>query len=63
MKEKISEALKDQFRPEFLNRIDDIIIFNYLRKTEIQRPLGLSSQLNRAGDKRVGGKKVEQVVA
>jgi len=37
MKEKISEALKDQFRPEFLNRIDDIIIFNYLKKTEIRR--------------------------
>ena len=37
MKEKISEALKEQFRPEFLNRIDDIIIFNYLKKTEIRK--------------------------
>ncbi|GAH90295.1 unnamed protein product, partial [marine sediment metagenome] len=30
LKEKVSEALKESFRPEFLNRIDDIIIFNYL---------------------------------
>jgi len=29
-KEKINAALKDYFRPEFLNRIDDIIIFDIL---------------------------------
>ncbi|MBC7836688.1 AAA family ATPase [Acetobacteraceae bacterium] len=29
-KEKVSSALKDYFRPEFLNRIDEIIIFNIL---------------------------------
>jgi len=37
MKEKTMEALKEQFRPEFLNRIDEIIIFNYLRKPEIKK--------------------------
>ncbi|MBU4204787.1 AAA family ATPase [Patescibacteria group bacterium] len=37
MKDKITEALKDQFRPEFLNRIDEIIIFNYLRRPEIKK--------------------------
>jgi len=37
MKEKIMEALKEQFRPEFLNRIDEIIIFNYLKKVEIKK--------------------------
>jgi len=37
MKEKTLEALKDQFRPEFLNRIDEIVIFNYLRKEEIKK--------------------------
>jgi len=31
-KERIKEALKDSFRPEFLNRIDEIIIFNSLDK-------------------------------
>ena len=35
MKDKINDSLKDQFRPEFLNRIDEIVIFNYLKKEEI----------------------------
>ena len=34
MKENINEALKEQFKPEFLNRIDDIIIFRKLTKAE-----------------------------
>jgi ATP-dependent Clp protease ATP-binding subunit ClpB len=32
MKEKVMGALKDHFRPEFLNRLDDIIIFDVLSK-------------------------------
>lgn len=31
-KEKVMGALKDHFRPEFLNRLDDIIIFDVLSK-------------------------------
>ena len=34
MKDNINEALKEQFKPEFLNRIDDIIIFRKLTKEE-----------------------------
>jgi len=34
MKESINEALKEQFRPEFLNRLDDIIIFRKLTREE-----------------------------
>jgi len=30
VKEKITDSLKDHFKPEFLNRLDDIIIFNPL---------------------------------
>ena len=30
MKENISKALKEKFRPEFLNRLDDIIVFHRL---------------------------------
>jgi len=37
LKEKVMEALKEHFRPEFLNRIDEIIIFNYLGKPEIKK--------------------------
>ncbi|MEE9200956.1 MAG: AAA family ATPase, partial [Candidatus Brocadiales bacterium] len=35
--ERIKGALKEVFRPEFLNRIDDIIIFNRLSKKEIHK--------------------------
>ncbi|MFH1401659.1 MAG: AAA family ATPase [Parcubacteria group bacterium] len=36
LKEKVMASLKDNFRPEFLNRIDEIIIFNYLGRQEIK---------------------------
>ena len=34
VKENINEALKKQFRPEFLNRLDDVIIFHKLTKED-----------------------------
>ncbi len=30
MKDKVMESLKDHFRPEFLNRIDDVVVFDIL---------------------------------
>lgn len=36
-KEKVMDALKEQFRPEFLNRLDDIIIFDVLTKEALTR--------------------------
>ncbi len=39
--EKVMEALKATFRPEFLNRIDDIIIFNKLTKENILTIAGM----------------------
>ncbi len=41
MKEKIMSSLRDQFKPEFLNRIDEIVIFDYLKKEEIQKIVDL----------------------
>jgi ATP-dependent Clp protease ATP-binding subunit ClpC len=35
MKGKVSDELKSHFRPEFLNRIDDIIVFHQLTKDQI----------------------------
>ncbi|MEU4551574.1 ATP-dependent Clp protease ATP-binding subunit ClpC [Micromonospora violae] len=35
MKQKVNDELKQHFRPEFLNRIDDTIVFHQLRQTEI----------------------------
>ncbi len=37
MKEKLMESLKNTFKPEFLNRVDDIIIFNQLTKDETKQ--------------------------
>ena len=37
MKETIMVELKKQFRPEFLNRIDDIIVFHSLNKEDISQ--------------------------
>jgi ATP-dependent Clp protease ATP-binding subunit ClpC len=35
MKTKVQEALKVHFRPEFLNRIDEVIVFHELSKPEV----------------------------
>jgi len=35
MKGKVSDELKNHFRPEFLNRIDDVIVFHQLSEEEI----------------------------
>ncbi|MDO8424879.1 MAG: AAA family ATPase [bacterium] len=55
LKEKVMASLKDNFRPEFLNRIDEIIIFNYLGKTEIKRIVELELQkvINRLAAKEI----------
>ncbi|HKB70195.1 MAG TPA: ATP-dependent chaperone ClpB [Thermoanaerobaculia bacterium] len=37
MKAKVTEALTRHFRPEFLNRIDDVVVFHRLREEEIER--------------------------
>jgi ATP-dependent Clp protease ATP-binding subunit ClpC len=35
MKQKVNDELKQHFRPEFLNRIDDTIVFHQLKEDEI----------------------------
>jgi len=37
MKNRVTDELKQHFRPEFLNRIDDIIVFHQLSEEEIVR--------------------------
>ncbi|MDQ6783934.1 MAG: ATP-dependent Clp protease ATP-binding subunit [Actinomycetota bacterium] len=41
MKLKVHDALKNHFRPEFLNRIDDIIVFHELTKDEVTEIIDL----------------------
>ena len=41
MKERVTEELKRTFRPEFLNRVDEIIVFHSLNEEHIKRVVGL----------------------
>ena len=41
MESRVNEALRSHFRPEFLNRIDDTIIFHSLRRDELRQIIGL----------------------
>jgi ATP-dependent Clp protease ATP-binding subunit ClpC len=41
MKQKVTDELKQHFRPEFLNRIDDTIVFHQLTEEEIVRIVDL----------------------
>src|SRR3546814_12157854 len=41
MKEKVNEALKQHFRPEFLNRIDETIVCHELSKDEVTQIVDL----------------------
>ncbi|MEO7190519.1 MAG: ATP-dependent chaperone ClpB [Vicinamibacterales bacterium] len=37
LKRELTEALRQHFKPEFLNRVDDIIFFHALRREDIRR--------------------------
>ncbi len=49
MRDAVHDALKARFLPEFLNRIDDIVIFHPLQKGEIRKIVGL--QLRQLADR------------
>ena len=44
LRNKVMGALKEQFKPEFLNRVDEIVIFDYLSKSEIKQIVDLELQ-------------------
>ncbi|HUY62772.1 MAG TPA: AAA family ATPase [Candidatus Paceibacterota bacterium] len=54
-KEKIMDALREHFRPEFLNRLDDIIIFDRLSKEALVQIVEnqVEEVLKRLADKRI----------
>jgi len=41
MRKKLSESLKRAFRPEFINRLDAVIIFRSLNREDIQKIVSL----------------------
>ena len=44
MRSRVMDAMRNSFRPEFLNRIDEIIIFHGLQQTELRRIVKLQVQ-------------------
>lgn len=45
MRKRVLQALRSHFRPEFLNRVDDIILFHPLSRVELRQIVGI--QINR----------------
>jgi len=41
MEKRVMDALRSTFRPEFLNRVDEIVIFNSLGQEEIKKIVGI----------------------
>jgi ATP-dependent Clp protease ATP-binding subunit ClpB len=54
-KNKINSALKDYFRPEFLNRVDDIMIFDILSMESIRKivEIQVNQIVKRLADKQI----------
>ncbi len=60
IKEKVLGALKDHFRPEFLNRLDDIIVFDVLSKDAIKEIVNIQVDIIK---KRLAEKEIELKVS
>ena len=45
VKERVTEAVKEFFKPEFLNRLDETIIFDVLSKDEVKMIVGLQIEI------------------
>jgi len=56
MKNKVLEALRQQFKPEFLNRVDEIVVFDSLMPEDLAKIVDL--QLEEV-QKRLAGKKIK----
>ena len=63
VKEKVLSTLKEHFRPEFLNRLDDIIIFDILSKAAIKEIVNIQIDIikRRLRDKEINLSVTEQV--
>jgi ATP-dependent Clp protease ATP-binding subunit ClpC len=49
MRKKLTEALKKVFRPEFINRVDSVVVFRSLNKEDIQNIVKL--ELNKVSER------------
>jgi len=55
VRRQLTEALREHFKPEFLNRVDEIIFFHALGKAEIRRiiDIQLAALLRRLEDRKI----------
>ncbi len=60
VKDKVASALKDHFRPEFLNRLDDVIIFDVLSREAIKEIVSIQVDVVK---KRLAEKEIELMVS
>ncbi len=60
VKGKVTKSLKDHFRPEFLNRLDDIIIFDILSETAIAEIVNIQLDIVK---ERLVGKEIKLIVS
>jgi ATP-dependent Clp protease ATP-binding subunit ClpB len=65
MKKRVMEAMQVNFRPEFLNRIDEVIIFHSLRKDQLQQIIKIQTQRlqTRLGDRKMSLKLSDAALA
>ncbi len=55
VEERVMSAVRETFRPEFLNRIDDVIVFDRLTREDLRRivEIQLGSLTDRLGNRRI----------
>lgn len=60
VKDKVTRALKEHFRPEFLNRLDDVIIFDILSEKAVAEIVNIQIDIVR---KRLEEKEIKLVIS
>jgi len=60
MREKVFDALREAFKPEFLNRVDETVIFNYLKQEQIKQIVDL--ELSKV-EKRLASKEIKIAIS
>ena len=65
MKERISEAARKQFRPEFINRFDDLIVFRMLERHDLEKivQLEVNKLIKRLAAKQITLKIAPEVIS
>ena len=55
MKEKITEAAKQHFRPEFINRFDELVVFRMLERPDLEKIVALEANklIKRLAEKKI----------